>query len=52
MYKRRISQYAFGQQQDGVENTNMKKKYNGLLSSKHMVFLFNYLRFSILFIHV
>ena len=25
MYKRHISQYVFGQQQDGMENTNMKK---------------------------
>ena len=26
MYKRRLSQYAFGQQHEGGENTNLKKK--------------------------
>ena len=52
MCKRHVSQYAFGQQQDAGENTNMKKKCNGLLLSKQMAVLFNSLRFSILYIHV
>ena len=33
---RHVGQYAFGQQQDGVKNTNIHKKCHRLLSHKHI----------------